>query len=121
MWGFLAKIASAAAPFLMDAVKSGVSKVGQYLAGSVIKPIQEQGFIRGLATGVGNIARDISGVATSVAPMVQAAGQAVSGISPGLGKGLGDVAKFVSSVGEGAARVGRTSETVGDFFRPRES
>jgi hypothetical protein len=116
MLGFLASLASAAAPWLGSLAKSALSKVGSYISGSIIKPIAEQG-LKGIGTAVSNVASDIAGVATKAAPVIQAVGQAAKSI--GLGK-AGDfiqgVGRTVASVGEGAQRVAGGAKTVGDSW-----
>jgi hypothetical protein len=114
MLGFLASIASAAAPWLGSLAKSALSKVGSYVAGSIIKPIAEGG-LKGIPTAVANVAGDIAGVATRVAPVIQAIGRGAKSLGlSGPGEFIEGIGRTVQSVGEGAARVGAGASALGE-------
>jgi hypothetical protein len=112
MWGFLASAALSMAPQIYSGAKWLAGKAGEYISGSIIKPIKEEG-IKGIYTAAKNVGQDVSNIATQVAPIVSGVGTALKAVG-GESK-VGKLGQFLETVGGGVEKVGKVGQTVADW------
>lgn len=112
MWGFLASAAASMAPEILKGAKWLAGKAGEYISGSIIKPIKEEG-IKGIYTAAKNVGSDIAGVASQVAPIVSGVGTALKAVG-GESK-VGKLGQFLETVGGGVEKVGKVGQTVAEW------